>query len=107
MWTPHSYIFVLVAKHNKVALTGECADEIFGGYPWFYRKELLERDGFPWAADMSARTVFLDEELCASLDLTAYSHARYEDTLARVPLLAGETGEEKVLAGRLLKYQMV
>ena len=44
---------------------------------------------------MSARTVFLDEELCASLDLTAYSHARYEDTLARVPLLAGETGEEK------------
>lgn len=89
------YFCSLVAKHNKVALTGECADEIFGGYPWFYRKELLERDGFPWAADMSARTVFLDEELCASLDLTAYSHARYEDTLARVPLLAGETGEEK------------
>lgn len=89
------YFCSLVAKHNKVALTGECADEIFGGYPWFYRKELLERDGFPWAADMSARTVFLDEELCASLDLTAYSHARYKDTLARVPLLAGETGEEK------------
>lgn len=89
------YFCSLVAKHNKVALTGECADEIFGGYPWFYRKELLERDGFPWAADMSARTVFLDEELCTSLDLTAYSHARYEDTLARVPLLAGETGEEK------------
>ena len=89
------YFCSLVAKHNKVALTGECADEIFGGYPWFYRKELLERDGFPWAADMSARTVFLDEELCASLDLSAYSHARYEDTLACVPLLAGETGEEK------------
>ena len=89
------YFCSLVAKHNKVALTGECADEIFGGYPWFYRKELLERDGFPWAADMSARTVFLDKELCASLDLSAYSHARYEDTLAQVPLLAGETGEEK------------
>lgn len=89
------YFCSLVAKHNKVALTGECADEIFGGYPWFYRKELLERDGFPWAADMSARTVFLDDELCASLDLSAYSHARYEDTLACVPLLAGETGEEK------------
>ena len=41
------YFCSLVAKHNKVALTGECADEIFGGYPWFYRKELLERDGFP------------------------------------------------------------
>ena len=32
------YFCSLVKKHNKVALTGECADEIFGGYPWFYRK---------------------------------------------------------------------
>ena len=46
------YFCSLVAKQNKVALTGECADEIFGGYPWFYRRELLERDGFPWSADI-------------------------------------------------------
>lgn len=50
------YFCSLVAKQNKVALTGECADEIFGGYPWFYRKELMERDGFPWSADISAST---------------------------------------------------
>lgn len=40
------YFCSLVARHNKVTLTGECADEIFGGYPWFYRPELLNRDGF-------------------------------------------------------------
>ena len=39
------YFCNLVSKKNKVALTGECADEIFGGYPWFYRKELLEKEG--------------------------------------------------------------
>lgn len=89
------YFCSLVAKQNKVALTGECADEIFGGYPWFYRRELLERDGFPWAADMDARTVFLNEDLCASLNLAEYAHTRYEETLSRVPLLDGETGETK------------
>lgn len=41
------YFCGLVKQHNKVALTGECADEIFGGYPWFYREDLLRVDGFP------------------------------------------------------------
>lgn len=89
------YFCALVAKHNKVALTGECADEIFGGYPWFYRKELLERDGFPWSADMSARTVFLAEDFCRDLGLAEYSHARYEDTLKKVEYLPGEDEEAR------------
>ncbi len=85
----------LVAKQNKVALTGECADEIFGGYPWFYRPELLNRDGFPWSADISVRTQFLDDSLCQELQLGEYSYARYQDTLAQVPLLEGESDEER------------
>ena len=89
------YFCSLVAKRNKVALTGECADEIFGGYPWFYRKELLERDGFPWSADISARTVFLDDTLCKKLDLAEYSYTRYQESLAQVPLLSGESKEEE------------
>lgn len=89
------YFCSLVAKHNKVALTGECADEIFGGYPWFYRKELLERDGFPWSADVSARTVFLSDGFCRDLDLAGYSYARYQESLAKVPVLPGESGEEQ------------
>lgn len=89
------YFCSLVAKQNKVALTGECADEIFGGYPWFYREELLYRDGFPWSADIGARTVFLDHELSARLHLAEYSHARYEESLANVPLLSGESAEAK------------
>lgn len=89
------YFCSLVAKHNKVALTGECADEIFGGYPWFYRRELLERDGFPWSADMGARTVFLAEDFCKELHLSEYSYARYQDSLAKVPRLSGESPEEQ------------
>lgn len=89
------YFCSLVAKQNRVALTGECADEIFGGYPWFYRAELLERNGFPWSADISARIVFLDDALCRELQLSEYSYSRYQESLACAPLLPDESGEEK------------
>lgn len=89
------YFCGLVKRHNKVALTGECADEIFGGYPWFYREELLRADGFPWSADLSARTVLLSEEALAALDLEDYVREKYRDTLARTPLLPGEAEEDR------------
>ncbi len=89
------YFCALVAKHNKVALTGECADEIFGGYPWFYREELMNRDGFPWSSDISARTLFLQEDLVKSLDLPNYSYDHYQTSLGNAPLLAGENEEQK------------
>ena len=78
-----------------MALTGECADEIFGGYPWFYRKELLEADGFPWSSDLSARTLLLSEEAIQELDLEEYVRQQYLDTLAQTPVLPGEQGEAR------------
>lgn len=87
------YFCSLVKQHNKVALTGECADEIFGGYPWFYRLELLNKDGFPWSSDISARTLFLKDEWIHSLDLANYSYDQYRTSLAKAPVLPGETGE--------------
>ena len=83
-----------VSKQHKVVLTGECADEIFGGYPWFYRPELMNRDGFPWSADPAARTSILSDDVLRTLDLAEYSHARYEETLSHVPHLDGESPEE-------------
>ncbi len=85
------YFCGLVKQHNKVALTGECADEIFGGYPWFYREELLHADGFPWSSDLSARTALLSEEAIRELDLEEYTREKYLSTLARTPVLPGES----------------
>ena len=89
------YFCGLVKQHNKVALTGECADEIFGGYPWFYREDLLKVDGFPWSPDLSARTALLSDEAIHELNLEEYTRERYRDTLAQVPLLPAEKAETR------------
>ena len=85
------YFCSCVKKENKVALTGECADEIFGGYPWFYRQELFETDGFPWSSDLSPRTLLLKEEWMKRLELSEFSHHKYEQSLAKAPKLSGES----------------
>ena len=96
------YFCNLVSKKNKVALTGECADEIFGGYPWFYRKELLEKDGFPWSSDITPRLAFLREDVADELALSDYSHMRYEQSKAAAPLLPGESKEDE--SRRMIGY---
>ena len=84
-----------VSKEHRVTLTGECADEIFGGYPWFYRKDMFERNAFPWSYDMDTRTALLKPSLRKHLDLDGYSMAAYETTIAETPVLPGEHPEEK------------
>ena len=54
----------------------------------------MNRDGFPWSADPSARTSILSDDVFRTLDLAEYSHARYEETLSHVPHLDGESPEE-------------
>ena len=84
-----------VRQHEKVALTGECADEIFGGYPWFYRPELLHANGFPWSSDLEARCALLNQETIDWLELKEYVRSRYEDALREVPRLPGEEPEAR------------
>ena len=63
-----------------VALSGECADEIFGGYPWYRDPEVRERAGFPWAQSTAWRSSFLTDGYRAVLDPEAYVFRRYEAT---------------------------
>lgn len=88
------YFCSLVKVHNKVALTGECADEIFGGYPWFYREELVWVNGFPWSKDMTSRTFLLSDDFVRELNLKDYVYEKYTETLKSVPCLKGESPVE-------------
>ncbi len=83
-----------VAKTHKVTLTGECADEIFGGYPWFHKKECFEAKTFPWSMDFTPRTCLLRDEIRSLLPLEEYARAAYEKTIGECPALEGECPEE-------------
>ena len=72
------YFCSKVVKENKVTLTGECADEIFGGYPWFHKKECFEADCFPWSMDMEPRKALLRDDVLGKVDLEAYAKAAYQ-----------------------------
>lgn len=74
-----------------VALSGECADEIFGGYPWFYRENDLNRTGFPWIRSNSLRNKLIDSELREKLDLDNYRLKRYQETIDESPTLEEDT----------------
>ncbi|MGM9524875.1 MAG: asparagine synthase (glutamine-hydrolyzing) [Peptococcaceae bacterium] len=88
------YFCSQVAQQNHVALTGECADEIFGGYPWFHQPAALERHHFPWSYQMEARTALLRDDFLAQVPLEAYAQQAYDATIAAVPRLEGETALE-------------
>lgn len=85
------YLFCKVIKeHVPVVLSGECADEVFGGYPWFHRQELVEADTFPWMRFAKERVSFLAPDIQKWIQPLEYIRNRYEEALAEVPRLSGE-----------------
>ena len=84
-----------VKKNHTVVLSGECSDEIFGGYPWFREKKAFETPAFPWCYDLSMRNNILLPSVRETLDLDGYSRMRYDESIAEVPVFEGDSAEEK------------
>lgn len=84
-----------VKKNHTVVLSGECSDEIFGGYPWFRDKRAFETPAFPWCYDLSLRKDILIDSVRDTLDLDGYSRMRYEESISEVPTFDGDNSEEK------------
>lgn len=70
-----------IKKQGKVALSGECADEIFGGYPWYRDKTVRETQGFPWAQSTAYRYKFLKHEFAEKINAEDFVHLRYQQTV--------------------------
>ncbi|PBC71203.1 asparagine synthase (glutamine-hydrolysing) [Streptomyces sp. TLI_235] len=96
-------LFRAVRRESTVALSGEVADELFGGYPWFHDPALIAAETFPWAALLSRtaglgagpREGLLGRDLLAKLDLDAYRADRYREALTAVPHLPGTDPVER------------
>ena len=89
MFTSLYLLFAAIRAHSTVALSGESADEVFGGYSWFH-DAAAHADTFPWLAAFGGsparpqQTVFTDE-LVSSLDIPGYRADSYRSALAEVP----------------------
>lgn len=83
-----------VKKDRNVIMSGECSDEVFGGYPWFYREELANLDTFPWLRSTKERKALLHESL-QDLDLEAYLDAQYQATIRDITYLDSDSEADR------------
>lgn len=82
-----------IRKEVKVALSGECADEIFGGYPWYRDPEIRAAEGFPWAQNTADRLRLLSPAL--HTDPEAFVAEAYGKTCRESDILPENTPLEK------------
>jgi asparagine synthase (glutamine-hydrolysing) len=94
MWVSMYLLSREISKQSTVALSGEAADEVFGGYAWYHVPALLAAPTFPWAAGGSWEPL-LHPEVRARIRLAEYAADRYDEALAEVPRLAGESPADR------------
>ncbi|MEV5961703.1 asparagine synthase (glutamine-hydrolyzing) [Kribbella sp. NPDC051952] len=92
-------LFSAIREQSTVALSGESADEVFGGYLWFHDAEVRKRETFPWIAYAVSRrpeghVSVLNRNILKKLDLGGHLRDRYADSVREVQRLDGESDEE-------------
>ena len=78
-----------IRQKVKVALSGECADEIFGGYPWYRDPEVRTLDGFPWAQNTMHRASFLQSWVKEKVEPAGFVSDHYQRTINESDVLPG------------------
>lgn len=78
-----------IKRDYTVALSGECADELFGGYPWYHNKDILFEDCFPWSRSQDVRSFILKDGILKNGE--EYVRQRYLDTINRAPKLKSDS----------------
>lgn len=91
------YVFCkeITKRNEKVILSGECSDEIFGGYPWFYREHLKNTEGFPWALSENLRESLIKPNILKEGEITEYIKKVKRDTLKNISHISCDTFENE------------
>lgn len=82
-----------VKRNYTVSLSGECADEIFGGYPWYHRTEVLFEDTFPWSRTTDVRRSILKSGFLPNGE--DYMRSAYTETVNKTDFLDSDSKLEK------------
>ncbi|MBE6977215.1 MAG: asparagine synthase (glutamine-hydrolyzing) [Ruminococcaceae bacterium] len=84
-----------IRPHVNVILSGECADEIFGGYPWFRETDDVGIEGFPWAKNLQQRISLMHPDLSCHLDGEEYVRSLYKQTINDCDILPENTDADR------------
>ncbi len=98
-----------IKKEATVALSGECSDEIFAGYPWFFREDALNSNTFPWSIALSERQNLLNPEISKKINLKEYIDYRYNESLSNVAILetdSPDTAEKRKISYLTIRWFM-
>ena len=98
-----------VKKNHTVVLSGECSDEIFGGYPWFFREDALQSGTFPWSIAIDERQTLLHPNIAKKINLKDYINYRYTESLDQVEILdtdSLETAEKRKISHLTMNWFM-
>jgi asparagine synthase (glutamine-hydrolysing) len=84
-----------IRKNVKMALSGECADEIFGGYPWYRDPEIRDLNGFPWAQNTAQRAAILNPDIAKEITPDAFVNDLYQQTINDSDILPDTSPQER------------
>lgn len=82
-----------IKKEATVCLSGECSDEIFAGYPWFFREDALNSNTFPWSIALTERQQILNPDISSKVDLKNYIDYRYNQSLSEIDFIDTDSAE--------------
>lgn len=92
-----------IAPYARYVLSGECGDEVFGGYPWFRGEAPLAEDAFPWSGSIALRKSVVRSDLQDALDLHAYVRSAIRAAIQG----GGVQGENSCRETRLKRMQLL
>ena len=84
-----------IRHHVKAALSGECADEIFGGYPWYRDPEIRAKAGFPWSQTTGHRAFLMTDTLGQYRVAEEFVMDEYQKTCRQSDILPGTAPLER------------
>lgn len=98
-----------IKEYASVALSGECSDEIFAGYPWFFRDDALNSGTFPWSIAISERQSLLNDKISDDINLKAYIDFKYHESINNIEFLdtdSKDTKEKRIISYLTLNWFM-